>query len=204
LRRDYPDVAIHPLVADFTAPFAIPSHFLERDDEKTHRKMIFFPGSTISNFTPEEARPFLRRLRDVLSEGDYLFIGVDRIKDRERLERAYDDAQGVTAAFNLNLLERIDRELDTDLDPQAFEHRALYNGQKSRIEMHLDSRHDQTFSVCGHRISFREGESIHTENSYKYSPEGFVALARSAGFDVTQTFSDKEDLFSLYLCRVFS
>lgn len=206
LRADYPGVDIHPLVADFTRPFDLPRHFFERQGEAPgvhHRKMIFFPGSTISNFTPNDARPFLAGLRRVLAPGDFLFIGVDRIKDRTILERAYDDAQGVTARFNLNLLERVRRELDTDLDPNDFSHRAIYNSELSRIEMHLDSRRDQTISVCGRRISFRKGESIHTENSYKYSPEGFRELARDAGYEVKVIYSDDAGLFSLYLCAVF-
>jgi uncharacterized SAM-dependent methyltransferase len=133
-----------------------------------------------------------------------MLIGVDRIKDEKVLERAYDDARGITARFNLNLLERVRRELDTDLDPNDFCHRAIYNTEQSRIEMHLDSRRDQTISVCGRRISFRKGESIHTENSYKYSPESFRKLARDAGYEVQATYSDDDGLFSLYLCSVFS
>jgi dimethylhistidine N-methyltransferase len=207
LTRDYPNVAIHPLVADFTASFEAPSHFFAPQrspyDAPSGRRLIFFPGSTISNFTPQDALPFLQRLRQVLRPGDFLFIGVDRIKDKEILERAYNDAQGVTAAFNLNLLRRIARELGVDLDPNTFSHRAFYDARACRIEMHLDSKCDQTIWVCGRPVSFRKGESIHTENSYKYSPEGFRSLATQAGYQVRETYSDQQELFSLYLCQVF-
>lgn len=206
LAKDYPKVAIHPLVADFTSQLAFPSQFVGEDPEKDAppgRRLIFFPGSTISNFTPQEALPFLQRLRLVLRPGDYLFIGVDRIKDRGILERAYNDAQGVTAAFNLNLLHRIARELGVELDPTTFEHRAFYNERECRIEMHLESRCDQTVWIGGRPVSFRQGESIHTENSYKYSPDGFRTLATSAGYQVRETFSDPQELFGLYLCQVF-
>lgn len=204
LQKAYPSVEVHPLVADFTRPFRIPERFFERaeDDARKHSKLIFFPGSTISNFTPEDARPFLSGLRSVLAPSDFLFIGVDRIKDRGRLERAYDDAAGVTADFNRNLLFRIQKELDTDIDPSTFVHRAIYNEEFSRIEMHLVSTRKQIVHVCDRPIHFEKGESIHTENSYKYSNEGFSALALSAGFELVRTFSDPENLFSLYLCRV--
>ncbi len=205
LKKDYPLVEVHPLVADFTRPFAVPPHFFERNEQapgNSHRKVIFFPGSTISNFTPSDATPFLQTLRNVLSPGDFLFIGVDRIKDKGRLERAYDDRAGVTAEFNKNLLVRIQRELDTDLDLDTFRHRATYNGELCRIEMHLVSTKEQVVHICDRPFSFRKGETIHTENSYKYSIEGFSSLAKRAGFDVAETFSDPEDLFSLYLCRV--
>lgn len=206
LSRDYPNVAIHPVVADFTGNLSAVSRSFAEPSEghelPAGRRLIFFPGSTISNFTPQEAVPFLERLRQVLRQGDFLFIGVDRIKDKKILERAYNDAQGVTAAFNLNLLRRIARELGVDLDPKTFSHRAFYDTHKCRIEMHLDSKCDQTIWVCGRPVSFRKGESIHTENSYKYSPEGFRTLATRAGYRVRETYSDPQELFSLYLCQV--
>jgi len=208
LRRDYPSVKVFPIVADFTKPFDLPLEFTELNapaaepGAERHAKVIFFPGSTISNFSPNEAVPFLQGLRSILGQGDFLFIGVDRIKDKARLECAYDDAAGVTAAFNLNLLERISSELETDLEPQSFQHRAVYNQELSRIEMHLDSKKRQTIRLCGQMINFEPGESIHTENSYKYSSDSFEKLADSAGFRVLRTFSDQEELFSLYLCEV--
>lgn len=204
LKRDYPDVEFHPLVADFTASFILPARFsAPAANGARRRRMIFFPGSTISNFTPGDAAPFLAGLRRVLDPGDFLFIGVDRVKDARVLQRAYDDARGATARFNLNLLERMRRELDTNIDPRTFRHRAIYDARLHRIEMHLVSIEDQIVSVCGRRISFRRGESIHTENSYKYSPEAFVALADCAGYRVEETYSDEHGLFSLYLCTVF-
>ncbi len=209
LEQAYPQLRIHPLVADFTEEIELPTHFFEEPPSsstepptQTAPKLVFFPGSTISNFTPSEAVPFLRRLGNWLAEGDFLFIGVDREKNSDILERAYDDAAGVTAEFNLNLLSRIKNELETDLDPTKFEHRAVYNRTCSRIEMHLDSREDQVVHIEGQRIEFRRGESIHTENSYKYSPKRFRDLAEKAGYLVTEQFSDDDELFALYLCQV--
>lgn len=215
LQKRYPQVEIFPVVADFTKTFTIPEMSQNSDEvskmtepsegassESEGRRLLFFPGSTISNFSREGAQDFLAELRRHLRPGDFLFIGVDRIKDRQTLESAYDDAQGVTAAFNLNLLERIARELDATVDPKNFRHRAFYNEDEGRIEMHLDSVAPQTVRICGQEIAFREGESIHTENSYKYSPEGFRKLAQRAGYELLQTFSDPAKLFSLYLCTV--
>jgi dimethylhistidine N-methyltransferase len=205
LRAIYPELIIHPLVADFTKQLHLPSHFFQTSTSApapVSRKLIFFPGSTISNFTPHDAIPFLQRLGRVLSPGDFLFIGVDREKDPAVLERAYDDHTGVTAEFNLNLLHRIAAELDSDIDPRRFKHRAIYNRDLARIEMHLDSLVDQVVRIGERRITFRRGESIHTENSYKYSPERFARLAGAAGYELVQTFSDSDELFSLYLCRI--
>lgn len=199
LRKSYPSLDVVPLVADFTQSFELPGAFLEKTP---HCKLIFFPGSTISNFSPPEAKAFLEGLKRVLSPGDFLFIGVDRVKSRQLLEEAYDDAEGVTAAFNLNLLERITRELPTDLDASKFRHRAVYNSYESRIEMHLVSDETHRVRLSGEEILFEAGESIHTENSYKYTPQGFEQLAISAGFTLERSFSDAEELFSLYLCRV--
>lgn len=199
LERDYPELHVVPVVADFTQPFSLPRSFQE---SRAPAKVVFFPGSTISNFAPADAREFLSGLRALLSAGDFLFIGVDRIKDPSILERAYDDSQGVTAAFNLNLLHRIARDLPTDLDPRRFSHRATYNSNEERIEMHLVSEVDHTVTLCGERLDFRQGETIHTENSYKYSIEGFCQLAGEAGFRVLRTDSDRDNLFSLYLCQV--
>lgn len=199
LRESYPELDVVPLVADFTQNFDLPQSFVEKTP---HRKLIFFPGSTISNFAPPEAKTFLEGLRRVLSPGDFLFIGVDRVKSRQLLEAAYDDAQGVTAAFNLNLLERIARELPTDLDAEKFRHQALYNSKESRIEMHLVSKEEQKVQIAGEEVHFEAGETIHTENSYKYTPHAFERLAQSAGFELEKSFTDAEELFSLYLCRV--
>lgn len=201
VRCQFPDLEVHGLIADFTRPFSLPAQF-DSSDNRDDQRVVFFPGSTISNFPPTEAREFLVNLRAPLRKGDVLFIGVDRIKSAELLNSAYDDAAGVTAAFNLNLLQRMARELDTDIDPDSFFHRAFYNERQCRVEMHLVSRTEQTIFVGKRQFQFRRGESIHTENSYKYSPRGFAELARSAGFELESTYSDSEELFSLYFLRV--
>ncbi len=221
LRADYPDLVVHPLVADFTQPFTIPAHFFQRSSSaprvsdsssdplrteqqgsrSPHKKLIFFPGSTLSNFDPEQARRFLSVLRALLMPDDLMFIGVDRIKDPEILHRAYNDAQGVTAAFNLNMLIRMKNELGARLSVKQFEHQAFYNEEKCRIEMHLESRLDQEIVVGGHCFELKRGERIHTESSYKYSPDGFARVAEAAGFDVVRRDSDEDELFGLYLCR---
>ena len=156
--------------------------------------MVFFPGSTISNFDPNGARSFLISLRRLLAPGDFLLIGVDRIKDRETLEKAYNDSQGVTAAFNLNLLVRIQKELSTNLEPSTFSHFTTKNTRASKCISSL--------RIGGHSVSFRAGESIHTENSYKYSIQSFSKLVAPAGFKLQESFSDDQDYFTLYLCQV--
>ncbi|MCH2108759.1 MAG: L-histidine N(alpha)-methyltransferase [Polyangiaceae bacterium] len=198
LKKKYPELNIEPVVADFTSEFELPAHF-GRDVEK---KMIFFPGSTISNFGPEERRQLLSNWHDLLQPGDFLFIGADLIKDRRVLERAYNDKSGITAQFNLNLLERIARELQTNLDPSTFRHRAFFNEAQKRIEMHLESRQDQSLEIEGQDFSFSEGESIHTENSYKFSVTGFQETTVAAGFCPVETFVDENQLFSLHLMTV--
>jgi len=207
LRESYPQLRVSPLAADFTKQLILPNFSRKRVKSKDgadsrSSRVIFFPGSTLSNFAPNEAAAFLTRLRQVLVEGDFLFIGVDRIKDTKTLENAYDDAAGITAQFNLNLLERIKTELDSNLDISSFFHRATYNRDESRIEMHLESRVAQRVRVSDKSFSFAAGETIHTENSYKYSPTGFASLANSSGFSVAEVFSDPHELFSLYLCAV--
>ena len=150
----------------------------------------FFPGSTIGNFEPHEAAKFLRHAADTLGEGAVLVIGVDLVKDTKILCPAYNDAEGVTAKFNLNLLARINRELGANFDLAAFEHHACYNSEQKRIEMHLASTKRQKVKVNGKAISFRAGETIHTENSYKYTVESFTALARGTGWSPLQSWSD--------------
>ena len=150
----------------------------------------FFPGSTIGNFEPHEAAKFLRHAADTLGAGAILVIGVDLIKDIKILCPAYNDAEGVTAKFNLNLLARINRELGANFDLSAFEHHACYNGEQKRIEMHLASTKRQKVKVNGKAISFRAGETIHTENSYKYTMESFTALARGTGWSPLKSWTD--------------
>lgn len=192
LAADYPWLDVSAACADFSRPMTLP------DSLDGLRPIAFFPGSSIGNFTPEEAGVFLRNLHRMLPATGGLLIGVDLIKDRARLDAAYNDAAGVTADFNLNLLERIRRELDTDLDPQRFRHLAFFNEEQARIEMHLVSTRDQTIRLEGRRFTFREGERLHTENSYKYSLESFRALAEDAGFRQVRVWTDPEGLFAVF------
>lgn len=184
LKRDLPHLALHPLVEDFTRPFALPPPLAAL------KRVGFFPGSTIGNFEPQDAAHFLRHLGAVLGRGSLLVVGFDLVKDEQTLTRAYNDAEGVTAAFNLNLLARINRELGADFDLTAFTHEAFFNRAESRMEMHLVSRRRQSAVVGGVRVDFRAGETIHTENSYKYTVESFTALARGGGWLPLNVFTD--------------
>lgn len=192
LRKDFPDLAVHPVVADFTTPFALPA------DIAGTPKVGFFPGSTLGNFEPHEACAFLRSARAILGEGAQMIIGVDLEKDERVLYDAYNDAAGVTARFNLNVLVRINRELGGNFDLSSFTHRAIYNRERHRIEMHLISKKQQTVRMLGTSFAFRSGESIHTENSYKYSIERFAALARGAGWTVRKSWTDEAKMFSVH------
>jgi len=193
LAADYPDLKVEPVCADYAGDFHVSIA------GGPGRTLAFFPGSTIGNFHPHEAQAFLRRLGRQLGAGSRLLIGVDLKKSKARLEAAYNDAAGVTAAFNLNLLERINRELDGTFDPQAFAHRAFYNDRLGRIEMHLESLRPQTALVAGFPIRFKAGETIHTEVSYKYTVDEFTSLVRNAGWSKIASWTDDEDLFSIHL-----
>ena len=197
LRQAYPGLPVLPVAADYTQPFTLP----ELPDE-TRRRVVFFPGSTIGNFTPDEARAFFRQAAEVVGQGGSLLIGADQVKDVGVLERAYDDPEGVTAAFNLNLLRRINRELGGDADLDAWGHEARWNEAESRIEMHLRSLVPQTLHVCGRAFSFKPGETIHTENSTKYGPDGLAALAGPAGFERVERWTDPAGWFALEHYRV--
>ncbi|PZQ65630.1 MAG: L-histidine N(alpha)-methyltransferase [Phenylobacterium zucineum] len=195
IRADYPKLMVSPLRDDFTNALRLPAATLNRP------VVGFFPGSTIGNFTPHEARTFLESARRLLGEGAAFLVGIDLVKDPKVLVAAYDDAQGVTAAFNLNLLTRINRELGGDFDLGAFDHRAVWNAVDSRIEMHLVSRKAQTVNVAGRSYAFAAGETIHTENSCKFTPEGFAALATEAGWRVERTWQSDEPEFAVVLLR---
>ncbi len=195
LARQFPGLVIHPIVADFLAPFRLPSIV------QTLPRLGFFPGSTIGNLEPAVAIRFLSHARQTLGAGALLLLGADLRKDPSILLPAYDDASGITAAFNRNVLLRLNREAGADFDPDAFTHRAIWNDLESRIEMHLVSRGAQTVHIAGHAIEFVESETIHTENSYKHTPERFLALARDAGWVGTQLWTDADDLFSIHLLR---
>jgi L-histidine N-alpha-methyltransferase len=193
LRRDFPGLAIRPVQGDFGRPLGI-----RMDPARGGRSVVYFPGSTIGNLTPEEAHAFLVMTRGQVGGRGAMLVGVDLKKDPTVLHAAYNDAKGVTAAFNLNLLVRINRELQADFVLARWRHYAFYNPSQGRIEMHLVSLERQSVSVGRHRFQFERGETIHTENSYKYSVEQFHALARSAGFRPARTWMDKKQLFSLY------
>jgi dimethylhistidine N-methyltransferase len=193
LADDYPVLAVAPVVADFTRPFAPP-------DVPAARRVVFFPGSTIGNFDPPEADALLRRVARLAGPGGGLLLGVDLRKDVAVLEAAYNDAAGVTAAFNRNLLVRINRELGADFDPDAFRHVAFYDRERSRIEMHLVSDTAQRVRVCGSTFEFRPGESIHTENSYKYDVAEFADRAAGCGLRLDESWTDaRNDFAVLYL-----
>ena len=200
LASDFPGLRIAPVCADYTGRFALP----RLPGSRPRRLAGFFPGSTIGNFTPAEAAGFLRRTGQLLGRGSMMIVGVDLLKDAAVLEAAYDDAAGVTAAFNLNLLARINRELDADFDLAAFSHEARWNAGESRVEMHLVSRAAQSVRIGGDRVGFARGESVHTENSYKYTLAGFAAIARSAGYDPVASWTDPDDLFSIHVLKVTS
>lgn len=196
LKTDYPDLPIGAVCADFTKPFEIPDELFG-----DQWRLAFFPGSTIGNFTPENAVQVLKAIRSELRQNDSLLIGVDLKKDRETLERAYDDAQGVTAAFNLNVLRVINRVLDADIPVDKFSHRAVYNEDKGRVEMHLVAAEPVSFTVGDQKVSLEAGETIHTENSHKYSEAEFNDLAAQAGFRPHKIWIDDNNLFSVRLMR---
>jgi dimethylhistidine N-methyltransferase len=195
LRAEFTGLDVHPLVADYTQPLQLPGH------RARGRRIGFFPGSTIGNFTPDEALGFLGRAAEVL-RGGALLLGADLVKDPQLLHAAYNDAQGVTAAFNLNLLARANRELGANFVLPQFAHYAFYNAPQQRIEMHLVSRVKQTVALCGERFTLEEGESLHTENSYKFTIDGLRALAQRAGFRPGPVWTDPERLFSVHWLHV--
>jgi dimethylhistidine N-methyltransferase len=208
LRRDFPGLAIEPVVADFSAPFALPalparpSLHGAAAAAVTAPRVGFFPGSTIGNFMPEAAVPLLANFAHALGAGAWLLIGVDTTRDPRRLVPAYDDARGVTAAFDLNLLVRANRELGADFDLDAFRHEARFDAVHGRVEMHLVSTRAQAVTMRGRRFAFLAGESIHTENAYKYDDASFRALAARAGWRCERAWRDDAGSgFSVYLAR---
>ena len=196
LAGNYPDLRVVPVCADYTQPFEVP----QIDGEKA--RAGFFPGSTIGNFTRSEAISFLQAAATDLGHNNGLLIGVDLRKDVKTLHAAYNDSAGVTAAFNLNLLHRINREIGGDFDIDSFAHDARWVPEFGRIEMHLVSVCAQTVSIGGESFEFKSGESIHTEDSRKYDVEGFKDLAREAGWNSIDCWTDPDDLFSIHLLRV--
>jgi dimethylhistidine N-methyltransferase len=199
LRRDMPGLAIYPIFGDFNA-LPVLSDVMGPNQSGAHH-LGFFPGSTIGNLTHAEAVTFLTQARRALGSGAQFLIGIDMVKPLPRLLRAYNDELGVTAAFNINLLERINRELWGEFDLSAFAHEAIWNERDSRIEMHLRSLAFQTVRVAGHSFTFRQGETIHTENSHKYSREAFTRLALEAGWAIEAQWIDAETPYGLFLMK---
>jgi L-histidine Nalpha-methyltransferase len=197
LGTEYPDLTILPVSADYTAPVELPPLPAE-----TVRKVAFFPGSTIGNFEPEEARAFLERIARMVRPDGGLLIGIDLAKDAAILERAYDDEEGVTAAFNENLLTRIQRELGGELDRAHFVHEARLNESEGRVEMHLVSTCEQDVVIGDVTIHLAEGETIHTENSYKYLEADFKSLAASAGLEFVHGWTDARKWFAVHYYRI--
>ena len=195
LATDYPWLDVHAACVDFSHSLDIPQC------ETFDHKVTFFPGSSIGNFDPEDAINLLRRIAEMMNRNGYLLIGVDLKKDANILNAAYNDASGVTAEFNLNLLSRIRDELDSDINPALFSHTAFYNAEKGRIEMHLVSKHSQSVRIEDKLFEFSKGETIHTENSYKYTVDEFAELAMSAGFQQQQVWTDESSLFSVQLLK---
>lgn len=196
LAVSYPDLPVVPICADYTRPIKLP--FIPNENSRAG----FFPGSTIGNFTYQDAVKFLRTVANDLGSGNGLLIGVDLKKDVKILRAAYNDAAGVTAEFNLNILRHINRALGVDMDPNEFTHDALWNHEKGRIEMHLVSKCNQTVYFENLEFEFIEGESIHTENSHKYTIEGFQSLAALAGWEACKYWKDSNNLYSIHYLRV--
>jgi dimethylhistidine N-methyltransferase len=193
LREHYPHLSVSPLVDDFTQPLRLPA-------AAARSPLIgFFPGSTIGNFTPDGAVEFLRNARAVLGPGSKFAVGADLAKPAEVLLPAYADDQGVTAAFNKNLLTRLNREFDADFDLESFEHLAIWNSVASRVEMHLVSRRQQRVEIGGWILEFEAGETIHTENSYKHDPAAFADLAERAGWRVAASYLNPSPAFGIFL-----
>jgi dimethylhistidine N-methyltransferase len=194
LALDYPHIPIIPVIADYTRGFDLP---LPAGAE-TAKRVVFFPGSTIGNFDRSEAAVFLRRMADLVGSGGGVIVGADLKKDPAVLVAAYDDAKGVTAAFNKNLLVRMNAELAADFDLDAFRHRAIWNEAKGRIEMHLESLRAQDVTIDGRRFAFDVGETIHTENSHKFTIAEFQAMAKTSGLSPRAAWTDPRERFSVH------
>lgn len=192
LQHRYPSIEVLPVCADFTEDFQLPTP----RREPTH-DAVYFPGSTIGNFQPDAARSLLRRIVRLCGCGGGLLIGIDLQKDPEIIESAYNDSQGITAEFNLNLVDRMQRDLGASVDPEAFEHHAAYNTDSHRVEIGLISREDQKVTIGDHSFQLAEGELIRTEYSHKYTVEGFAELAAEAGFNLRMHWTDEQNLFAV-------
>lgn len=197
LAAEFPNVRVAAVAVNYLEPFEFPKGAVLPDE----RRAVFFPGSSIGNYEPEAAARVLAVFRGWLRPGDGLLIGVDVPKDAETVGRAYNDAAGYTEAFNLNMLRHLNRALGAEIEAGKFEHLSFYNVTLARNEMHLRAKEDLSFTVGGERFTMKAGETIHTECSYKYSPERFAALAGKAGFALETTWQDAEGLYALHFCR---
>ncbi|NVJ67497.1 MAG: L-histidine N(alpha)-methyltransferase [Gammaproteobacteria bacterium] len=191
LKTKFDWLEIEPIISDFSKPIAIP------DSYHNDSLFAFYPGSTIGNFEPESAKRFLSNMRALVGDNGGLLIGMDLQKDPQIIEAAYNDSKGVTAEFNLNMMNNVNRHLGSKLDLTMFSHKAFYNQALNRIEMHLISKQSQSYKILGKAIQFDKGEAIHTENSYKFSLESIDELAKATGFNRVKTWVDSEQLFSL-------
>jgi len=191
IQDKFPDIEVSPIQGDFTKP-------IKWLDKESDNRIIFFPGSTIGNFEPGQAIDFLKNMKNLMGKKGAMIIGVDKIKNRQSLINAYDDALGITAKFNKNLLVRINQELNGNFNLEQFEHRAIFSESNSRIEMHLVSKERQNISINGNNIHFEKNESIHTENSHKYSDSDFLNLVSSSGLKSVSVWTDPDEMFSIY------
>jgi dimethylhistidine N-methyltransferase len=194
IHEEFPELKVYPVCADFTQHIELPLTV----DSKSGKKVIFFPGSTIGNLVPAEAIQFLKKFSKMMGDDGGLLIGVDLKKEKEIFHLAYDDPKGVTASFNLNLLERLNREVGASFDINSFHHEAFYNEELGRVEMHLKSKIPQLVRVNQTVFRFKEGETIHTENSYKYSVEDFTELCAKAQLRLEKIWKDSNNLFCVY------
>jgi dimethylhistidine N-methyltransferase len=195
LAAEYPDIEVWPVLADFMQPFDLPTPTV-----MPVRNIVYFPGSTIGNFSPEDAHSLLQVMHEEAGEDGALLIGVDLQKDTDVIERAYNDSAGVTARFNLNMLSRINREFGADFSTDLFHHRAVYNEDHGRLEMYLISECEQDVRIDGRSIPFVKGEALLTEHSHKYTLRQFAGMARRAGFRVDTVWTDPRELFSVQYC----
>jgi dimethylhistidine N-methyltransferase len=196
LASSFPNLNIHPVFADYTSEISLPI------DSTTGRTVVFFPGSTIGNFTPDEAIDFLRKAATLIGPEGSLLIGFDRVKDSHVLEAAYNDSLGITKEFNLNLINRIRSEFGVPISNEDFDHHAFFNKEKSRIEMHLVGKKAQTLNLDDEEISFAHGEHIVTEYSYKYTSEAFQEILSSSGFEIQDRWSDPKEYFEVCYATV--
>ena len=195
IRREFPELAVHPVVADFTRPFTLPT-----PDTMPVKNVVYFPGSTLGNFEYADALDLLRVMYGEAGAGGALLIGLDLQKDPDIIHRAYNDSKGVTAEFNLNMLRHLNTNYGANFDLDAFEHRAEYDEDKGRVVLELVSQKDQTFEVSDTEFKIADGEAILTEYSHKYTLEGFARMAHDAGFEVANVWTDPENLFSVQYC----